>query len=161
AMGGLPYWEIVWSDGFARALAERSARLGVDGRRPDRSVFFGHAAVRREARVLVSPELEIHEVLGARGQGPAADLPRGGMAHLVLQEPHALAHHGFGNAPALGGVDEAEERQVREQDAPVLAEALAQSVPVERPGAGVQEVGDIGAVVSLALHHERLRPDHL
>ena len=43
----------------------------------------------------------------------------------------------------------------------MLAEALAQPVPVERPGARVQEVRDVGAVVALALHHERLRPDHL
>src|SRR3979411_2258257 len=125
-MGGSPYWYIVRGDSLGRAFAERSARLGVDGRRPDRCVFFGHTAVRRESRVLVSPQLEIYEVLGARGQGPAADPPRARVAYFMVDQPQALAHHGLGNAPALGGIDEAEEREVREQDAPVLAEALAQ-----------------------------------
>src|SRR6266849_9538435 len=99
AMGCSPYCHVVRRDGLARSLTEGSARLHVDGRRPDRSVFFGHAPVRSESRVLVPPELEVHQVLGARDQRPPANPPGGRVAHLVLQETHALAHHGLRNAP--------------------------------------------------------------
>src|SRR5207245_11132368 len=127
---------IVRRAGLARALTERAARLHVDGRRPDRSVFFAHAAVRRQSRVLVPPELEVGQVLGAGGQRPPTDPSRGRVAHLVVQEAQAFAHQRLRNAAALRGIDEAEESEMREQDAPVLAKAMAQPIPVERLRAG-------------------------
>jgi len=38
---------------------------------------------------------------------------------------------------------------------------MQQPRPVELLGARAHDVGNVGAVVPLALHHERLRPDHL
>jgi hypothetical protein len=44
---------------------------------------------------------------------------------------------------------------------PVRIEALEDAVPVQRLGAGAQDVRDVGAVVAFALHHERLLPEQL
>ena len=117
--------------------------------------------MRREPRILVPPELDVHQVLGARGQRAPADPSRGRRPHLQVQQIEAPAHHRLRNAPPLGRVDESEEREVREQDAPVQPEAPRQPRPVQGVGAGVQEVLDVRSVVTLALHHEGLRPDHL
>src|SRR6185503_7346924 len=65
-----------------RVRADRPARRLVDRGRPDRSVLLAHAPVGQEPRVLVAPQLHVHEVLRARGQRTPADPPRGGLAHL-------------------------------------------------------------------------------
>ena len=62
---------------------------------------------------------------------------------------------------ALARVDELEQHEVGEQHAPVPAEAAQHPLPVERGALAQQQVGDVGAVVAVLLHHERLRPDHL
>ena len=59
------------------------------------------------------------------------------------------------------GIDEAEEDEMAEQHAPVRSEAPHQPVPVQQAAAVTEQVGDVGAVVALALHDQRLRPDHL
>src|SRR5262245_40569288 len=144
-----------------RLDSDRPALALVDRRGPDRGVVLAQAPVGQEPRVLVAPELHVDQVLGARGQRPAADPPAGGLPHLVLENAQAAPHQGFRHARPLGRIDEAEEDQVAQQHAPVAAEAPGQAIPVERLRAGVDEMGDVGAVVALSLHHEGLRPDRL
>src|SRR6185295_19035519 len=81
--------------------ADRPARRLVDRGGPDRGVLLAHAPVRQEPRVLVAPELCVHQVLRARGQRPAADAPRGGLAHLLLQDLQAPPHERLRDAPPL------------------------------------------------------------
>ena len=57
-------------------------------------------------------------------------------------------------------IDIREEHEVRQQHAPMLAEARQQARPVDLLLAGADQVQDVGAVEALALHQERLRPDH-
>src|SRR6267142_1067151 len=144
-----------------RVRADRPARRLVDRGRPDRGVLLAHAPVGQEAGVLVTPQLHVHEVLRPRGQRTPADPPRGGLAHLLLEDLEAAPHERLRDAPPLGRVDEAEQDQVAEQHAPVLAEAPGQAAPVDLLGARVDEVRDVGAVVALALHHVGLGPDRL
>ena len=61
----------------------------------------------------------------------------------------------------LRRIDEAEQHEVRQQQLPVRLEAQHHAIPVERLGARAQDVRDVGAVVALALHHERLLPEQL
>ena len=38
---------------------------------------------------------------------------------------------------------------------------LITASPIETPAAGIEEMSDIGAVIPLARHNQRFRPDHL
>ena len=53
------------------------------------------------------------------------------------------------------------QHEVRQEHAPVLAEARQQPRPVDLLLTRADEVQHVGAVEALALHQERLRPDHL
>src|SRR5690349_8586985 len=60
----------------------------------------------------------------------------------------------------MGRIDEAEEDEVAEQDAPMTVESLEKPRPIQRRRACAEEMRNIGTVVAFTLHDERLRPDH-
>src|SRR5262245_15840 len=61
----------------------------------------------------------------------------------------------------LTRVDVPEQDEMGHQHAPGVAEARDEPGPVDALGRGAQDVRHVGAVEALALHDERLRPDHL
>src|SRR6266481_615713 len=139
-----------------------SLRLRLDRRGPVRDVLGGHLSVGGEPAVGITPAPYIGEVLRPREErAPAKPLGRRRLLRLALERPAQREHHARRNTGALARVDEAEERQVAEQDPPVGAEARHEPAPVELSVAGADQVGDVRAVVALALHHEGLGPDHL
>src|SRR5262249_17528944 len=66
---------------------------------------------------------------------------------------------GYGRT--LARIDEAEQHQVAEQDAPVGPETPEQALPVQPLAVRAQQVGHVRPVVALALLDERLGPDTL
>src|SRR5438874_1511505 len=126
--------------------------------RPDVDLFLRHRTVGLLAAVPVFPRLEIVEVLLARKQSA--------VTHVALlvgtadgEPPDELFGHPLWNVLPLIGIDEAEQYDVREQHAPMVAEAHQQPRPVERRPGFAQQVQHVRAVEALALLNERLRPD--
>src|SRR5229473_1263987 len=100
-----------------------SLRLRLDRRGPVRDVLGGHLSVGGEPAVGITPAPYIGEVLRPREQrAPAKPLGRR-LLRLALERPAQREHHACRNTGALARVDEAEERQVAEQDPPMGAEA--------------------------------------
>src|SRR2546423_128485 len=83
--------------------------------------------------------------------GAAAD--RAGGARLVADGVEQVLQHPRGNLVLRGGVDEAEVEQVAQQDAlsavATRGEAADQAAPVHLGGAGLDQVGNVGAVEPL------------
>jgi len=108
---------IVPGSGVVRAV------LGNAGR-PGRDVRLGHAVVGAQASVQEAPLLDVNQVLLAGQQRSATDALAGdARAHGRAQAPHQLVHNPAWYPLALGRIDVAEQDEVRQQDAPVAAEA--------------------------------------
>jgi hypothetical protein len=131
-------------------------------RRPGGNLVVGHRVVGQRAHVAVAPALDVEQVLLPRQQRAATDaLAERGSAHGVAQTAQQVVHDPVRDALAVGGVDEAEQDQMRQQDPPVWTESTHQALPVDDVAARVEQVGDVGAVEALALLDEPLGPDHL
>src|SRR5687768_13960636 len=143
------------AQGFRRSVVR-------DARRPRFRLALGEVAVGSQARIEVTPALDVHEVLRAGQDGAAAHTLAGfGGAQLALEARRQLTHHTGRDAMALARIDEAEHHEMRQENAPVVAEARHQARPVDALGRRAQDVRDVTAVEPLALHDERLGPDHL
>ena len=89
------------------------------------------------------------------GRGRLAPAPPAG-ARAAASMPAA------GTRPALAGIDVAEQHQVGEQHpASCRRSGASRRSQSSSSAAARQQVGDVAAVEALALHDERLRPDHL
>src|SRR5579883_3561645 len=66
-----------------------------------------------------------------------------------------------GNPVALGGIDEAEQDQMGEQQMPMRAEAAQQVFPIEYGSASAEQVNDVRSIETLAFHDVGLLPNQL
>src|SRR5439155_9608518 len=146
----------------ARAAASisigcRSSLLVVDRRSPARDLAVRHGAVRLQASIPVSPLVDVEQVLLARQDRPLTDaVARRRVLDLRVEAAHELAQHAGRYALAFAWINEAEEHEVAQQDAPVTTEAREEPRPVEALDLRPEQVRDVGAVEALALHDERL-----
>src|SRR4029077_9407401 len=120
-------------------------------------------AIRLQATVPIPQALDVRQVLRTRHGWPEADalLDGGGVHRLVPGTVEELAAHPVRHASAVRGIDEVVQDHVRQQHRPEPAEAIDQAAPVHGSSHDPDQMGDVGAVVPLALHDEGLRPEHL
>src|SRR5262252_6434601 len=174
AMAAKSYWKLPWELFLQCRSPTAATRMVVpprtvddlpgrlDGRRPLRDLLRGERAARHQAPVGVPPARDVRQVLLTRQKRSLADALVGrGPTCLPLEESAEADHHLGRYGRHLTRVDEAEERQMAQEHPPVSAKAGHQSVPLELPLTGADEMGDVGSVVAFALHDEGFRPDHL
>src|SRR3954469_6361266 len=134
----------------------------LDCPRPIDHILGRHIPSWYDPGVLIAVLADIEEILSARGEcAPADALIARRCVELSLESRQQLAGDVRRDAVPLGWVDEVEENEIEESYLPLLIEALHQPRPIDILGAGAEDVHDVGAVVALALHHERLLPDQL
>ena len=117
-----------------------------------------HRAERHLARIDVIPPLDIDQILRAREQRSPAQANPLVRLRLVLRAIEQLVDDVLRSR--LVRIDIREQHEVRQEHAPMLAEARQQPRPVDLLLPCADEVQHVGAVEALALHEKRLRPDH-
>src|SRR2546429_7358066 len=135
---------------------------GVDRGGPALDVLRGQLSVGYEPPILVTPPRDVSQVLLPGQECPPAQTLVGVRSPRIPLQHTAKPEHDVGrDGLSLTGIDESEQDQMAQEDPPVRSEPVEQPTPVEAPAKGSNQVRDVCSVVSLTLHHERLRPDHL
>src|SRR6185369_13329422 len=98
-----------------------------------------------------------HQVLLPREKCPvahAAAVDR--LNPLPVEAPKEVGHDRVRNDAPLARIHEAEEDEVTQEHPPASSEAPEQATPVQILTARQDQMGDVRAVVALALHDEAL-----
>src|SRR4030095_4157998 len=104
----------------------------------------------------------IDRVIRYRKHAPATHFHlRGWQLELVLQTGNQFMHQPAWNLFSLGRVNESEVQQVDQQDFPILLHRRQQALPIDFLMLDQYEMGNIGAIVALAVLNEDLGPDQV
>src|SRR5262249_37627079 len=139
-----------------------------DGLRPQFDFGLSQRAVRLEPPVVIAEPSNILQILLA-GQQRSPAQPRGGgrvrryrVLRVVSGQAASQLLTNTGRDPISRiGIDVAEQNDVTEEHAPMLAKPRQEMVPIEHRRERANEVKDVCPIEPLTLLNERLRPDHL
>src|SRR5207253_6754899 len=130
------------------------APVVLDSGGPLSDLLRRHISQRLEPRILVTPAIDVDQILLARDDRAVTNLLVAIVPIFFCQPLRQLVDHPGRYPGPIGGVDISEQDQMRIQRAPVLSVAQDEASPIERVADGMDDVCDVGAIEPFTLHDQ-------